>query len=91
MDSLHTFALLPQGMYPIDWRSTTIAHSGGDLYGDIAVKRLGTFSYTGFVGMMPSDLSSGYDYASKTVNMVFTYRGGGRREAIPGGPCRSAW
>jgi hypothetical protein len=79
MDSLHTFALLPQGMYPIDWRSTTIAHSGGDVYGDITVKHLGTFSYTGFVGMMPLDLNSGYDYASQTVNTVFTYRGG--REA----------
>jgi hypothetical protein len=79
MDSLHTFALLPQGMYPIDWRSTTIAHSGGDVYGDIPVKHLGTFSYTGFVGMMPSDLSSGYDVASRGVSTIFTYRGG--REA----------
>ncbi len=76
MDSLHTFALLPQGMYPIDWRSTTISHSGGDVYGDISVKHLGTFSYTGFVGMMPLDLTSGYDYASLTVNTIFTYRGG---------------
>jgi hypothetical protein len=79
MDSLHTFALLPQGMYPIDWRSTTIAHSGGDVFGDVSVKHLGTFSYTGFVGMMPSDLNSGYDVASRAVNTVFTYRGG--REA----------
>ena len=79
MDSLHTFALLPQGMYPLDWRSTTIAHTGGDIFGDVEVKHLGTFSYTGFVGMMPSDLSSGYDVASRAVNTVFTYRGG--REA----------
>ena len=79
MDSLHTFALLPQGMYPIDWRSTTIAHKGGDVYGDIAVKRWGTFSYTGFVGAMPQDLSSGYDVASRAVSTYFTYRGG--REA----------
>jgi len=76
MDSLHTFALLPQGIYPTDWRSTTIAHTGGDVYGDIAVKHLGTFSYTGFVGAMPQDLRSGYDYASKAGGTVFTYRGG---------------
>lgn len=79
MDSLHTFALLPQSIYPADWRSTTIAHTGGDVYGDINVKHLGTFSYSGFVGKMPLDLRSGYDYASQAVNVKFDYRGG--REA----------
>jgi hypothetical protein len=75
-DSLQTFALLPQSIYPVDWRSTTIAHIGGDVYGDIAIKHLGTFSYTGFVGKMPQDLSSGYDYASKASGTKFSYRGG---------------
>ncbi|MEI9975516.1 MAG: hypothetical protein WDO73_27685 [Ignavibacteriota bacterium] len=55
MDSLHTFALLPESIYPIDWRTATIAHDGGDVFGDIAVKHLGTFSYVGWAGMRPQD------------------------------------
>lgn len=76
MDSLHTFALLPQSMYPLDWRATTIAHSGGDVYGDIAVKRLGTFSYTGYIGTQPQDRSSGVDYAAKTISTFYDSLGG---------------
>ena len=76
MDSLHTFALLPEAVYPIDWRSTTIAHTGGDVYGDIAVKRLGTFSYTGYVGMQPNDISSGYDVGARAVGVKYNYRAG---------------
>jgi hypothetical protein len=75
MDSLHTFALLPQSIYPLDWRSTTIAHSGGDVYGDIKVKRLGTFSYTGYAGKRPQDRSSGYEYASRAT-IIYNYLGG---------------
>jgi hypothetical protein len=75
-DSIHTFALLPEAVYPIDWRSTTVAHSGGDVYGDVTVKHLGTFSYTGYVGMQPNDLSSGYDVAARAVGVKYTYRAG---------------
>jgi hypothetical protein len=76
MDSVHTFALLPQAIYPTDWRSTTIAHSGGDVFGDIAIKHMGTFSYTGYAGTQPVDLTSGYDLAAKAVGVTYTYHGG---------------
>jgi hypothetical protein len=33
LDFLSTWALLPQGIYPIDVRSATIAHEGVDVYG----------------------------------------------------------
>ncbi len=33
MDFDHTFALLPQSMYPIDMRDASISHLGGDIYG----------------------------------------------------------
>src|SRR6266704_1281591 len=33
LDFLHTFALLPQSVYPTDLRDATIAHLGGDIYG----------------------------------------------------------
>lgn len=48
LDFLHVFALLPQSVYPSDLRDTTIAHSGGDLYGNIPFHHhLGDLSYTG--------------------------------------------
>jgi len=76
MDSLHTFALLPESIYPIDWRSTLIAHDGGDVYGSHSVKHLGTFSYTGYAGMRPQDPTSGYIVAAKAVNVFYDSLGG---------------
>lgn len=75
MDSLHTFALLPESIYPVDWRSATIAHNGGDVYGEISVKRVGAFSYTAYAGMRPQDSTQGYIYASKGT-IRYTYLGG---------------
>ena len=72
MDSLHTFALLPQSINPVDWRSTTIAHVGGDVYGDISVKRLGTVSYVGYGGARPGDTTQGYFYAWRGLNTNLT-------------------
>src|SRR5579864_9588134 len=37
-DFLRTFALLPQSVYPTDLRDSTIAHRGGDVYGDVYLK-----------------------------------------------------
>src|SRR5208337_1621442 len=51
LDFLRTFALLPQSVYPTDIRDATIAHTGGDIYGDVSLKRgLGDLSYTAYVG-----------------------------------------
>ena len=78
MDSLHTFALLPESIYPVDWRTATIAHDGGDLYGNIGVKHLGSFSYVGWAGMRPQDPTQGYILASKgtsTSSINYTYLG----------------
>jgi hypothetical protein len=44
MEFLHTFALLPQSIYPADLRDALIRHTGGDLYGTITAKALGSFS-----------------------------------------------
>ena len=65
MEFLHTFALLPQSMYPADMRSSTIAHTGGDLYGEIPLKRLGSLSYTAYAGQRQDSLYSGYPYLLK--------------------------
>jgi hypothetical protein len=37
---LYPWALLPQAVYPLDLRETNSAHTGGDLYGDIVVRKL---------------------------------------------------
>jgi hypothetical protein len=69
MEFLHTWAILPQSMYPLDLRSFTIAHIGGDLYGDIDLKRLGTLSYTAYAGFQPTDRYGGWVYEFKTYGI----------------------
>ncbi|HYM78343.1 MAG TPA: hypothetical protein VE377_20385 [Candidatus Dormibacteraeota bacterium] len=63
LDFLHTFALLPQSIYPTDLRDATMAHLGGDVYGNISLKHgLGDLSYTGYVGRRRDSSHSGYAY-----------------------------
>jgi hypothetical protein len=59
---LHTWALLPQSLYPVDLRSVGIAHVGGDVYGNIAIKRGGSLAYNAFAGSITPDLRGGYVY-----------------------------
>ena len=63
LDFLRTFALLPQSVYATDLRETTIAHLGGDLYGNIALRHhLGDLSYTAYGGHRSDSIQSGYPY-----------------------------
>jgi hypothetical protein len=63
---LHTWALLPQSMYPLDLRGATLAHEGGDVYGHISVKRLGHLEYTVYGGARAFDPYGGYPYSLHT-------------------------
>jgi len=67
VDSLFTWALLPQSMYPIDLRGSTIAHYGGDLYGRVRLGKYGKADYTAYGGVLPSDPHQGYMYALRTI------------------------
>ncbi|HUI77272.1 MAG TPA: hypothetical protein VLY24_05135 [Bryobacteraceae bacterium] len=79
MEFLQTWALLPQSIYAVDQRSSYIAHTGGDLYGSVSPKRMGTFSYVVWAGGNPNDLNGGYAYALSTIGVNYkTY--GGRSE-----------
>jgi hypothetical protein len=69
MEFLHTWALLPQGIYPLDQRSNTIAHTGADLYGEAAVRRAGTFSYVVYGGKRPDDQRGGYYYGLEDAGL----------------------
>jgi hypothetical protein len=69
LDFLNTWALLPQGIYPIDVRSATIAHEGVDIYGTIAPKRFGSLAYTLYTGLIPNDPSYGYVYGLRSLGI----------------------
>jgi hypothetical protein len=64
MESLHTWAILPQSTYPLDMRSTNIAHTGGDVYGTISLRKAGSVDYTGYAGLRSFDPWGGYYYFS---------------------------
>jgi hypothetical protein len=77
LDFLHIFALLPQSIYPADLRDSTIAHTGGDVYGNIALNHgLGGFSYTVYAGHRSDGPYSGYPYLLSQFGSVFKSYGG---------------
>ncbi len=62
MEFIQTFALLPQSIYPLDLRSATIAHTGGDVYGEVPLRKAGSVSYTGYAGLRSNDPHGGLYY-----------------------------
>lgn len=76
VDSAHTFALLPQSVYPIDMRDATLAHWGGDIYGTIKARKLGRFSYAGYGGDQMQNVRSGYPYLLQ-IHGVYIDKSGG--------------
>jgi hypothetical protein len=76
VDTAHTFALLPQSVYPTDMRDATLAHIGGDIYGTIKAQKLGKFSYTGFVGDQLQSIYGGYPYLLQIHGIYIDKTGG---------------
>jgi hypothetical protein len=62
MSFLHTWALMPQSVYPWDLRSQTIAHTGLDLYGNIGMRKAGSLDYTLYAGLGSVDPNGGFYY-----------------------------
>jgi len=63
LDFRHQFALLPQSVYPTDLRDATLAHVGGDIYGNILLQHhLGDLAYTVYAGHRSDSKYSGYSY-----------------------------
>ncbi len=70
LDFLHTFALLPQSVYPTDVRDFTISHLGGDIYGKVSLNHgLGSLAYTAYAGHRSDSLYGGFAY------LVSAYKG----------------
>ena len=67
---LHTWALLPQSVYPLDLRDSSIAHVGADLYGNVTIGKLGELHYTAYAGMLPFDKAGGYVYGLQAQNLT---------------------
>jgi len=77
LDFLHPYALLPQSIYPTDLRDSTIAHEGGDIFGDITLgKSGGTLSYTAYAGHREDSRYGGYAYLIESNGSSFTSMGG---------------
>ena len=77
MDFANTFALMPQSVYPIDLRDSTIAHEGGDIYGKERLPRkLGTIAYTAYGGRRSDSMHSGYPYLLTGYGISLTNYGG---------------
>ncbi len=76
MDFLHTSALLPQSIYPTDLRDALIRHTGGDVYGEIPLKSLGSLSYTAFAGQRRDSVNGGYIYLLRGVGINMSEYGG---------------
>lgn len=73
---LHTWAILPQSVYPLDLRSNTIAHTGADLYGQLSLRKAGSLSYTGYIGARVNDKRGGlYFVAADGGYPVTSYSG----------------
>jgi hypothetical protein len=66
-ESLHTWAILPQATYSLDLRATNIAHTGGDVYGNISLRKAGSVAYTGYAGLRSFDPYGGYYYFSEAA------------------------
>ncbi|MGA2277533.1 MAG: hypothetical protein ABSG00_08010 [Terracidiphilus sp.] len=90
MDFDHTFALLPQSMYPIDLRDTSIAHLGGDIYGKAKLpNKYGSLAYTAYGGRRKDSKYSGYPYLLENVAPgVHIYLGGSYGGPVWGGDLR---
>ena len=76
MDSLRTFALLPQSIYSTDMRDSTLAHVGGDVYGTVSPHHLGSFSYTGYVGDNIESVYGGYPYLLQIYGIQLNHSSG---------------
>lgn len=69
LEFMHTWAILPQSAYPLDLRASTIAHEGGDFYGNIGLRRAGSLAYTAFAGRRPDDPKGGYVYGLAGIGL----------------------
>lgn len=75
-ESIHTWAMLPQSVYPLDLRTSLIAHTGGDIYGEFSLRKTGSLSYTAYAGRRANDRRSGYYFNTQDTGVpIQTFTG----------------
>jgi hypothetical protein len=74
-------------MYSLDLRGLTMSHEGGDVYGTFGLKKMGSLSYTGYVGRRPNDPTGGYVWGELHGNNLHLNSESGR---VDGGDLRWA-
>jgi hypothetical protein len=61
IDPAHLWVLLPQSVYPLASRDSTLAHYGGEVYGTLPLgEALGKLEYRGYGGQRVLDGADGY-------------------------------
>ena len=76
-DALTPWVFLPQGLYTADDRAFQLAHTGGVIYGDIALsKNAGTLSYSAFGGRRSQPANEGFALALAAMNISMGDCGG---------------
>jgi hypothetical protein len=73
---LYTWALLPQGVYPVDLRNAMIAHDGVDIYGRVSLKNIGKLNYTAYAGKRTFDDRGGYYVFASDLGMPIASESG---------------
>ena len=77
LDFLHTFVLLPQSVYPTDLRDATLAHLGGDIYGNVVLNHpFGDLSYTVYAGHRSDSIHGGYVFLAAQYGLYYSRYGG---------------
>jgi len=76
VEALYTFALLPQSVYATDMRDAWLRHRGGDIYGEIPLRGLGSLSYTAYAGLRQDSRYGGYAFLLSVLGARFDSYGG---------------
>jgi hypothetical protein len=79
VDAIFLWILLPQSCYPVDNKSFSLSHVGGEVYGNLSLgSRAGKLQYRGYAGQVYLDLTGGYLKESADHGLVFTSAPGGK-------------
>jgi hypothetical protein len=76
IDSMLTFALLPQSIYPMDLRGNFISHNGVDIYGLVPLPGKSKLRYTVYAGVRTNDPEGGYYFSATSAGNLIANMGG---------------
>ena len=81
-DPGYLWSLLPESTYPIDWRSTSLADSGVELYGRFRLGKLGKLSYTGIWGYYTAGSNDAFNENITAAGFTVVSQPAGKSPAV---------